>query len=205
MILAVNCYSVNLATNVQNIFTAAKLVAIAIIVGGGAYKLILGNTFYIIWLKPISTQELLSIITTTPPKGQEVGSISFTRSSRHFNYNFHIHTSQSHDNLIKLASNVIPTTNRSLRNGSLYLAQIKLNVSITRLFIILMGCKYLFKHWRLVVRYGAGNTRHLQEPNFASSTATLGNIATAFYTGLWAYDGWNNLNYVTEEIKNPSK
>ncbi|CAH2068491.1 unnamed protein product, partial [Iphiclides podalirius] len=91
MILAVNCYSVNLATNVQNIFTAAKLVAIAIIVCGGAYKLILGNT------------------------------------------------------------------------------------------------------------------RHLQEPNFASSTATLGNIATAFYTGLWAYDGWNNLNYVTEEIKNPSK
>lgn len=44
MILAVNCYSVNLATNVQNIFTAAKLVAIAIIVCGGAYKLILGNT-----------------------------------------------------------------------------------------------------------------------------------------------------------------
>lgn len=45
MILAVNCYSVNLATNVQNIFTAAKLVAIAIIVCGGAYKLILGNNF----------------------------------------------------------------------------------------------------------------------------------------------------------------
>lgn len=43
MILAVNCYSVNLATNVQNIFTAAKLVAIAIIVCGGAYKLIQGN------------------------------------------------------------------------------------------------------------------------------------------------------------------
>jgi L-type amino acid transporter 9 len=31
-----------------------------------------------------------------------------------------------------------------------------------------------------------------------------GNIATAFYSGLWAYDGWNNLNYVTEEIVNPS-
>ncbi|KAH9638416.1 hypothetical protein HF086_007723 [Spodoptera exigua] len=114
MILAVNCYSVNLATNVQNIFTAAKLVAIAIIVGGGAYKLILGNEFYTIRLKPISTQELLSIITATRPVSPD-------------------------------------------------------------------------------------------EPNFASSTATLGNIATAFYTGLWAYDGWNNLNYVTEEIKNPSK
>ena len=45
MILAVNCYSVNLATNVQNIFTAAKLVAIAIIVCGGAYKLIIGNDY----------------------------------------------------------------------------------------------------------------------------------------------------------------
>lgn len=48
MILAVNCYSVNLATNVQNIFTAAKLVAIAIIVCGGAYKLILGNNAAVI-------------------------------------------------------------------------------------------------------------------------------------------------------------
>ena len=33
----------------------------------------------------------------------------------------------------------------------------------------------------------------------------MGAIATAFYSGLWAYDGWNNLNYVTEEIINPSR
>ena len=33
----------------------------------------------------------------------------------------------------------------------------------------------------------------------------MGNLATAFYSGLWAYDGWNNLNYVTEEIINPKK
>ena len=31
----------------------------------------------------------------------------------------------------------------------------------------------------------------------------VGRLATAFYSGLWAYDGWNNLNYVTEEIINP--
>ena len=34
---------------------------------------------------------------------------------------------------------------------------------------------------------------------------SMGNLATAFYSGLWAYDGWNNLNYVTEEIINPKR
>jgi solute carrier family 7 (L-type amino acid transporter), member 9/15 len=49
-----------------------------------------------------------------------------------------------------------------------------------------------------------GNTQHLQN-SFNGPLPSVGAIATAFYTGLWAYDGWNNLNYVTEEIKNPSK
>uniref|UniRef100_W8BZ65 b(0,+)-type amino acid transporter 1 n=2 Tax=Ceratitis capitata TaxID=7213 RepID=W8BZ65_CERCA len=90
MILFVNCYSVNLGMAVQNIFTAAKLVAVLIVICGGAWKLF------------------------------------------------------------------------------------------------------------------QGNTQHLSNA-FSGDTPTLGAVATAFYTGLWAYDGWNNLNYVTEEIKNPSK
>lgn len=49
-----------------------------------------------------------------------------------------------------------------------------------------------------------GNTQYLSNA-FDGPTPSIGAIATAFYTGLWAYDGWNNLNYVTEEIKNPSK
>ncbi|CAL4110160.1 unnamed protein product [Meganyctiphanes norvegica] len=88
VITFINCYSVKLATKVQNIFTAAKLLAIMIIVIGGVVKLIQGNTQY-------------------------------------------------------------------LDNG------------------------------------------------FEGSTDNFGNIATAFYSGLWAYDGWNNLNYVTEELKKP--
>ncbi|XP_031339644.1 b(0,+)-type amino acid transporter 1 isoform X1 [Photinus pyralis] len=90
VILYINCYSVNLATSVQNIFTAAKLVAVLLVIVGGIYKM----------------------------------------------------------------------------------------------------CE--------------GNIQHLQYP-FQNTKFSIGNIATAFYTGLWAYDGWNNLNYVTEEIKNPSK
>ncbi|KAG0348353.1 hypothetical protein BG004_005380 [Podila humilis] len=34
---------------------------------------------------------------------------------------------------------------------------------------------------------------------------SLGDIALGLYSGLWAYDGWNNLNYVSSEMKNPTK
>merc|ERR1712038_1050032 len=89
VVTLVNCWSVKLATNIQNIFCSCKLVAVAIIIGGGVYKLTQG-------------------------------------SYEHIATGFH------------------------------------------------------------------GTTR------------SVGHIATAFYSGLWAYDGWNNLNYVTEEIINPS-
>ncbi|KAF9082495.1 hypothetical protein BGX23_012404 [Mortierella sp. AD031] len=38
-----------------------------------------------------------------------------------------------------------------------------------------------------------------------SSKPSLGDIALGLYSGLWAYDGWNNLNYVSSEMKNPTK
>ncbi|XP_078606703.1 b(0,+)-type amino acid transporter 1-like isoform X5 [Branchiostoma floridae x Branchiostoma japonicum] len=50
-----------------------------------------------------------------------------------------------------------------------------------------------------------GNTTWLS-PDKAFQTGhtiTISDIGLAFYQGLWAYDGWNNLNFVTEEIENP--
>lgn len=38
---------------------------------------------------------------------------------------------------------------------------------------------------------------------FQSTTTGIGAVGMAFYQGLWSYDGWNNLNYVTEELKKP--
>nr|CAH0108377.1 unnamed protein product [Daphnia galeata] len=47
-----------------------------------------------------------------------------------------------------------------------------------------------------------GYTENL-EIGFEGSATSFGQIATAFYGGLWAYSGWNNLNFITEELRNP--
>ncbi|XP_064598981.1 b(0,+)-type amino acid transporter 1-like [Liolophura sinensis] len=54
------------------------------------------------------------------------------------------------------------------------------------------------------VMLGLGNTEYISE-GFEDTVETPSLIAMSFYNGLWAYDGWNNLNFVTEELKNPHK
>lgn len=39
----------------------------------------------------------------------------------------------------------------------------------------------------------------------AGTSTDPGNIALAFYSGLWAFNGWNYLSVVTEEIMNPRR
>ncbi|XP_064598775.1 b(0,+)-type amino acid transporter 1-like [Liolophura sinensis] len=50
----------------------------------------------------------------------------------------------------------------------------------------------------------AGNTETISE-GFEDTAEDPSLIALAFYNGLWAYDGWNNLNFITEELKDPYK
>lgn len=50
----------------------------------------------------------------------------------------------------------------------------------------------------------AGNTKHFEEP-MAGTQLEPGYIALAFYSGLFSYSGWNYLNFVTEELKDPYK
>lgn len=38
---------------------------------------------------------------------------------------------------------------------------------------------------------------------FEGTNVGISPIAVAFYQGLWSYEGWNTLNYVTEELKRP--
>ncbi|CAF3775299.1 unnamed protein product [Rotaria magnacalcarata] len=76
-----------------------------------------------------------------------------------------------------------------------------------RLNIIFVVCKVLTVMTVIIVgfiRLGQGKTEHLENA-FEGTTTKLSGIALAFYNGLFAYDGWNSLNSVTEELKNPKR
>ncbi|XP_052818675.1 b(0,+)-type amino acid transporter 1-like isoform X2 [Mya arenaria] len=50
----------------------------------------------------------------------------------------------------------------------------------------------------------SGQTEYISD-GFQGTRKDPSLMAIAFYNGLWAYDGWNNLNFITEELKNPEK
>lgn len=52
------------------------------------------------------------------------------------------------------------------------------------------------------VHLGQGNAGNLQNM-FEGTTRDPGLICLSFYAGLFSYAGWNYLNFVTEELKNP--
>lgn len=49
-----------------------------------------------------------------------------------------------------------------------------------------------------------GNTQNLSYPeSFEGTQTSPGHISLAFYSGLFSYAGWNYLNFVTEELRDP--
>ncbi|XP_040893201.1 b(0,+)-type amino acid transporter 1 [Toxotes jaculatrix] len=53
-----------------------------------------------------------------------------------------------------------------------------------------------------IVLLAQGHTENFSYA-FTGTSSSVGAIGLAFYNGLWAYDGWNQLNFITEELKDP--
>lgn len=53
-----------------------------------------------------------------------------------------------------------------------------------------------------VVMISQGHIKNFDNA-FEGTNVGISSIGIAFYQGLWSYDGWNILNYVTEELKHP--
>lgn len=79
---------------------------------------------------------------------------------------------------------------------------VRFSIAVTT---ILMATKFLAL---LVISIGGvvllfqGNTINFYNA-FEDTSQSVGVIGMAFYQCLWSYDGWNNLNSVTEELKRP--
>ncbi|CAI2729178.1 unnamed protein product [Schistosoma spindalis] len=65
---------------------------------------------------------------------------------------------------------------------------------IALLIIIGFGLYYL----------GIGNVESFRNP-FEDSERSPGELALGFYQGFWAFSGWNYLNFLTGEVKNPGR
>ncbi|XP_050354344.1 b(0,+)-type amino acid transporter 1-like isoform X1 [Nymphalis io] len=84
-----------------------------------------------------------------------------------------------------------------------------INITSVKLFVKVQNIFGVCKVFACLIVIGGGlyeiikgNTENLNK-GFEGSTSSPGGIALALYSGLWAYDGWNSVTVVTEEIINP--
>ncbi|KAK9476999.1 amino acid permease-domain-containing protein [Lipomyces japonicus] len=150
----------------------------------------------IIILKPGSTA-IIGIVFA-----EYMGRLIFSPSSTHDGIN-HGETGQTYspvwfNKLVGIAAILLITfiniisTRLGTRTGDIFLF-----IKIGSLVVVtVIGIIY----WLL--GKGAGN---FSEGWFYGSSDSLGNYAIALYAGLWAFDGWDNLNYVAAEMKNASR
>ncbi|XP_026315088.1 b(0,+)-type amino acid transporter 1-like [Hyposmocoma kahamanoa] len=82
------------------------------------------------------------------------------------------------------------------------ITSVKLFVKVQNVFGICKVAACLIVIGGGIYEIARGNTKNLNK-GFEGSNMEAGGIALALYSGLWAYDGWNSVTVVTEEIINP--
>uniref|UniRef100_A0A2S2Q744 B(0,+)-type amino acid transporter 1 n=1 Tax=Sipha flava TaxID=143950 RepID=A0A2S2Q744_9HEMI len=81
---------------------------------------------------------------------------------------------------------------------------VKCFIKIQNLFTICKVTACIFVIVGGVYQLYSGNTKNLMT-GFEGTTLSMESLPIAFYSGLWAYDGWTATTSVSEEIKNPQR
>lgn len=79
---------------------------------------------------------------------------------------------------------------------------VKLATSVMNIFTVAKLLALLVIVVAGIVLLARGQTQSFQNA-FQHTKTDAGAIGIAFYQGLWSFDGWSGLNYVTEELKKP--
>lgn len=78
---------------------------------------------------------------------------------------------------------------------------------VNRLSVMLTTAKFIALFCIIcggAFKLAQGHTEYLAS-GFEGTTGNPGLLATSFYNGLWAYDGWKQLTCITEELENPNR
>ncbi|XP_018578925.1 b(0,+)-type amino acid transporter 1-like [Anoplophora glabripennis] len=84
-----------------------------------------------------------------------------------------------------------------------------INTASVKLYVLIQNIFGCFKVIACLIVVGGGiyeiamgNAENLQK-GFEGTTSSPKDVALAFYSGLWAFEGWSMVTSITEEIKNP--
>ncbi|XP_077984802.1 cystine/glutamate transporter-like [Glandiceps talaboti] len=82
--------------------------------------------------------------------------------------------------------------------------KVKASASVQNIFTVAKVTGLLIIVVAGIVQLFQGTTEHLENA-FDGKVSSILNISLAFYSALFAYGGWDNLNMMTEELKNPTR
>ena len=77
-------------------------------------------------------------------------------------------------------------------------------ITFTGIYLLIKGIKNELK---LIIFYLLGDPQYREsfQDIFAGTNDDIGKVSIAFYSGLFAYQGWNYLNFIIEELQNPKR
>merc|ERR1712226_689249 len=86
--------------------------------------------------------------------------------------------------------------------GLINIASVKLSTNVMQFFWYAKVLALVIVCIVGLVQLGMGNTQNFANA-FEGSSTSWTSYSVALYSGMWSYDGWNQLAFVTEELKDP--